>query len=325
VLVDGFGLSFDQALPIFAEWNQKKAHPPESDYQIRHKLEDAIKEHPVPSLKLLTLNRDGVPRGAATAEVSAEEPHAQTLLRLAGPATLWHTSDQCAYASLPFDGHVEHHEVRSPGMRRWLTRAFYSERGTPPSSEAMQGALGVLEAQAICDGPEHPLFVRCAELDGALYLDLSDDSWQAVEVTPSGWRIVTNPPVRFRRPAGLLALPEPRRDGSLELLRKHVNVQNADFVLLVMWLVAALRSKRPYSILALTGEQGSAKSTLARLARNLLDPHVCPLRSEPRDSRDLMIAATNSWVVAFDNISAVHPWLSDGLCSLATRGGYATR
>jgi hypothetical protein len=57
VLVDGFGLTFDQALPIFQHWNQDKAHPPEKDKQVRRKLYDAIKNNPVPSLKLLRANR----------------------------------------------------------------------------------------------------------------------------------------------------------------------------------------------------------------------------------------------------------------------------
>jgi hypothetical protein len=58
VLVDDFGLTFDQALPIFEDWNREKARPPESDRQVRHKLEDAIKNHPSPSLRLLNADRD---------------------------------------------------------------------------------------------------------------------------------------------------------------------------------------------------------------------------------------------------------------------------
>ena len=38
-----------------------------------------------------------------------------------------------------------------------------------------------------------------------------------------------------------------------------------------------------------------------------------------------MIAATNGWVVALDNLSAVPGWLSDALCRLATGGGFAAR
>ena len=38
-----------------------------------------------------------------------------------------------------------------------------------------------------------------------------------------------------------------------------------------------------------------------------------------------MIAANNSWCMAFDNLSHVPPWLSDALCRLSTGGGFATR
>jgi hypothetical protein len=271
--------------------------------------------------------RTGAPGGTATAAPPEKprETQAQTLLRLAGPAVLWHTPEQRAYVTLPINGHSEHHDIKSTGVRRWLTRAHYLALGKPPSTEAMQGALGVLESQAIYDGPEHPVFVRCAERAGTLYLDLCDEGWRAVEIDAAGWRIVAGAPARFRRPNGLLALPQPLRGGSLDLLRRHVTVRDDDFLLLVMWLVAALRARGPYPVLTLTGEQGSAKSTLARLARMLIDPHVSPMRSEPREPRDLMISACNCWVVALDNISGIPPWLSDGLCRLATGGGYATR
>ena len=38
-----------------------------------------------------------------------------------------------------------------------------------------------------------------------------------------------------------------------------------------------------------------------------------------------MIAATNGWVVALDNLSHLSTWLSDALCRLATGGGFSTR
>jgi hypothetical protein len=38
-----------------------------------------------------------------------------------------------------------------------------------------------------------------------------------------------------------------------------------------------------------------------------------------------MIAATNGWLLCFDNLDHVAPWLSNALCRLATGGGFATR
>jgi hypothetical protein len=120
-------------------------------------------------------------------------------------------------------------------------------------------------------------------------------------------------------------LPRPIREGSIELLRPYVNLSPSDFRLLVAWMAAALRPVGPYPILAIYGEQGSSKSTLARVIRSLIDPQDAPLLSEPGSTRDLMVTATNGWLLAYDNVSVIRPWLSDGLCRLATGGGFAGR
>lgn len=65
VLVDGFGLDYSEAMPIFRDWNAAKARPPESEKQLEHKLSDAIRNHPAPSLKLLNAERDGSGAGAS--------------------------------------------------------------------------------------------------------------------------------------------------------------------------------------------------------------------------------------------------------------------
>jgi hypothetical protein len=96
-------------------------------------------------------------------------------------------------------------------------------------------------------------------------------------------------------------------------------------MLVTGWLVQAYRPRGPYPVLCLHGEQGSAKSTAAKVLRALLDPASAPLRSEPREPRDLMIAASNSWVIAYDNLSRLPEWLSDCICRLATGGGFSTR
>ena len=110
------------------------------------------------------------------------------------------------------------------------------------------------------------------------------------------------------------------------MLRPFLNVQsNNDFVLVVAWLLACLRNRGPYPILIVCGEQGSAKSNFTAIMRSLLDPNTAPLRTLPRDARDLFIAASNGHVLAFDNISLVPDWISDTLCRLSTGGGFATR
>jgi hypothetical protein len=235
---------------------------------------------------------------------------ATQLVALAEAAELFHDAAGDAYATVASEGHRETYSVRAKGFRRWLARAYYERHEKAPGSQALQDALSVLDGKAQYDGPELPVFTRLGEHAGAIYLDLANDTWEAVAITADGWHVTDNPPVKFRRSRGMLPLPHPRSGGSIDLLAPFVNVEgDDDWRLVVGWLIGALRPQGPYPILVLHGEQGSAKSTTARVLRSLIDPNKAGLRSEPREPRDLMVAAHNSWIIALDNLS--HPgWLT---------------
>ena len=55
---------------------------------------------------------------------------------------------------------------------------------------------------------------------GLIYLDLADEFWRCVEIDANGWRIAEDPPVRFRRSAGMQPLPLPLREGD-QLIRSR--------------------------------------------------------------------------------------------------------
>jgi hypothetical protein len=272
---------------------------------------------------------DPAERPVAHAEQETPKKSAATRivqLTAAAGVALSHTTEQVAYAAVPAGDRVETWQLRTRGFRNWTRRLYYTAEGKAAGAQAVEDALGVLESKALFDGPELPVYVRAAEHEGRIYLDLADPEWRAVEVRPDGWHIITRPPVRFRRPKGMLPLPAPTGGGRLEDLRRFVNVaDDAGWRLLAAWLLAALRPRGPYPVLVLSGQQGSAKSTAARVLRSLIDPNAAPLRSEPQEPRDLMIAANNGWLVALDNLSGLPGWLSDALCRLATGGGFSTR
>jgi len=239
---------------------------------------------------------------------------------------LFHTASGTAYADLVIDGHRETWPIRSRRFRAFLRRSYYRATGTAASGAVINGALEQLDARAQFDCPERTVHLRVAEHNGALYLDLADDQWRAVEVTPTGWQIVSAPPVRFRRTRGLLALPTPQRGGSIVALQSLLNLTSYDdFILVIAWLLAALRPGGPYPLLALAGEQGSAKTLTCKLLKALIDPGIAPVRTLPREERELMIAANSAHTLAFDNVSGLLAWLSDALCRLASGGGLAVR
>lgn len=174
------------------------------------------------------------------------------------------------------------------------TSPLLREHGCPPGGQAIEDALRVIEARAIFEGAEHIPYLRIAEHEGDVYLDLADSQWRAVRIRgePRGWAVVDRAPVKFLRSNAMQPLPVPEPGGMVEELRHLMNVETeGDFKLAIAWLVGTFHPRGPYPILALNGEQGSAKSTLSKLLRCLIDPNTAPIRSAPRDEQTLIIAA----------------------------------
>jgi hypothetical protein len=247
---------------------------------------------------------------------------------LGAPISLFHTATGVAYADIEIDQHRETWPIRGKQFRAWLRRRHYDRTGEAMGPTTIRSILDLLEARAQFDAPERAIHVRVAQHEGRVYLDLADHRCQAVEVGPGGWRIMTHPPVRFRRAAGMLPLPLPlpERGGSIEALAPFLNLPaRDDQVLVISWLLGALQHPGPFPLLAIAGEQGSAKTVLSKILRALIDPNVAPVRALPREERELMIAANNGHVLAFDNLSSLPGWLSDAFCRLASGGSVALR
>lgn len=124
----------------------------------------------------------------ASGDTAGQRPtQADILIELAASAELFHAPDGTGFADQDVSGHRETWPIRAKGFRRWLIRRYFHETGGAPNSEAMQSALGVIEAKAQFDAPERVVHVRVGGLDGRLYLDLCDETWRAVEIDTAGW------------------------------------------------------------------------------------------------------------------------------------------
>jgi len=250
-------------------------------------------------------------------------------LAIGSGATFWRNPEGDPYATIPAsDGHLENHPLKSRAIRDWLSGLLYREENRVPKGSAVADAISVLGGKARFDGEVHPVYVRFAECEEKIYLDLGGDEWRAVEIDADGWRVIpsTEVPVKFRRAKGFMELPEPTDDGSLEDLRKILNIPvGSDWMLIKSWLMQSFRPRGPYPILIVDGEQGSGKSWLGRILRGIVDPNKSPLRQPPQNTRDLMIAASNSWLVIYDNLSGLPKWLGNSLCIISTGGGLSTR
>ena len=263
---------------------------------------------------------------------SHEEAQVDMLTRLSHGAKWVKTPDGELYARVPVNGHAEVIPLNDKGLafRRWLLAQYYHETHLAASSAAVLRVVETCIAWAAYEATQAEAHVRLAAGEGgALFLDLANDAWEVVQITPTGWSILPEAPALFRRARSLRSLPTPQRcdtRAGLERLKTYVNVASeADWHLAVGWLLGVFHPSGPYPLLAISGAQGAAKSTATRYLRNVVDPVTAPLRESPRSSHDLVIAAKNNHILAFDNLSSIPAWLSDALCRMATESGYATR
>ena len=253
----------------------------------------------------------------------------ELLMGLASDARVFRAADGRFHARVPVNGRQAIFGLNSTAFRDWLIDGYMSAHQKLPARRAIRRVLEGLEARARFENDSPTVYVRVGRDQdqnlSSYYLDLGDHAGTVVKICASGWSIAQDTGIHFARPQGQLPLPLPERDGSIEFLREFVNVTESDFHLLVGWMAFALRPVGPYPVLVLHGNQASAKSTLVSVVRQLIDPQTAPHLAESRSTGDLMITAVNGWVLAFDNLSTLPNWLSDGLCRLASGSGFATR
>ncbi len=300
---------------------------------VHAELDRVVREYAPYCERLKTEEREQEERDEAARE-QQERSDVDTLVSIAEDlkhALLFRTPehhDPLAFAVLIVGKTRQTCPVNSKPMRQWLLKQFRLRQKRLPSRHALDEAIFAIEAITLQGDVVDEVHLRIAKHKGAIYIDLGDGTWRAIRVKPAGWEIVPSDdvPVHFLRRRGMKALPVPERGGSLHELFEYVNLpEGGQRCLFLCYLVAALCPWGPYTILVVNGEQGSAKSTLCRRARDLVDPSEVALRAFPRDARDLMIAAKNGWLQAYDNISSISPWMSDALCSLSTGAGFGTR
>ncbi|HEY6391988.1 MAG TPA: hypothetical protein VIX89_11965 [Bryobacteraceae bacterium] len=238
---------------------------------------------------------------------------AQALLYHARAATPFSSEDGEAYASVPAG--IDSRRVlplRSDAFRAWLTNNFYSEYDTAPSAEAFRAALYTLEARARHgESPAQRVDYRLGFegdpfLPSKIFLDLANDSGELVEITSKGWRTTDNLQHNFRQSSTTLPIPNPIAGRQpLTAFATLFRLTDANRTRAFAWLAAALRSTGPYPILVLTGPAGSGKSVLARALRSLVDPSTEPVRSPPKNDRELRRLAFNNWVLVFDRVHRI--------------------
>jgi DNA-directed RNA polymerase subunit N (RpoN/RPB10) len=267
----------------------------------------------------------GLPEKPSSEDKEQRQSQATLLVNLADDIELFVCQNNEPYATFVVNDHKENWALDSISFKDWLCRRFYLTYGQVVNEYAVKEALSNLAGKAKYEGGKHDIYVRRAEYNGEIYLDLCNENWEVVRITRQGWSITSECPVKFRRTAAMKSLPIPVKNGSLDELNKFLNIHGNDLILTKAWLLTTLQTGIPYPILVFSSQQKSGKSTSAKVLSDLIDPNEATLIGKPKSEEDLFISVSNRLMVTFDNISYIDENFSDSLCRISTGGAYVKR
>lgn len=230
------------------------------------------------------------------------------------------------YVRITVKGHKETWSTQSRMLSRLMQNIYWNNFHEPISNDALMKVVGVIEGKALFEGKEYRLHNRVACFEGAIWYDLSDDKWRTVKITKEGWEIVKDPPILFKRYGHQRPQVEPVKGGDVKSLLKFINIKDiAKQLLLLVYLISCFIFGFPHTILIVYGAQGSAKSTLKKLLKRLIDPSIMELVTLVGNQQELVQQLSHHWFSPFDNISDLSDACSDTLCKVSTGAGQSKR
>lgn len=249
------------------------------------------------------------------------------LMEIAQSCETWHSHDYAPYADVDIEGVRRTFLLEDLEFENWLSQQLWQRHKVSPSPQALKQCISTLTGKARYKSPKHQVWLRVGQHEGDVYLDLTNDQGQVVQITAEGWQVMPSQdcPIRFARNCNQRPLPVPQPGGDRDLLWQLLRIDPVDRPLLLAWLGFCLIPTGPKPILVLTAPKGAGKSCLARLLQALVDPYKGGLLGGVGDERSLAVAAKSRWLLAFDNQTSLRIQQQDALCRVATGAAFSTR
>jgi hypothetical protein len=235
------------------------------------------------------------------------------------------------YGWLDISGHREVLKIESGKFKRLLVKLFYNNVGSVPSRNLIDNWVHIFHAFADFEGPIYQLSSRVTPYNGDIIYDLTNELWQCVRISSSGWEILDSTPiplfVRHNQTAQVL----PNRNYDPDIFDRFLQIINAATgsqerqILLKVYIVSLFVSEIPHVMLILHGEKGSAKTTLQTLIKLLVDPSKPRLLTIHNDRTEFIQQLAHNYVAYYDNVRGTPDWLSDEACKAVTGVGQTKR
>ncbi|MEH6517809.1 MAG: hypothetical protein V7742_14080 [Halioglobus sp.] len=208
--------------------------------------------------------------------------------------------------------------------------AHSNHSGLLPYADDLKEACNHIAALAEIADVEEVVWQRVARVPDGIEIDLGDKANTRIVISSEKVQTINKgSKTLFHRTPHMLPFAMPANKGDLRKLLRYLNLREPDQWLLIIWIAYTLAhpkiSTTNYVILALRGNRGVGKSTLAWILALLTDPSLIGLQAFPSKATDLAISAQNAHVLFYDNLRRVVTALSDALCIMSTSGYLSNR
>lgn len=247
------------------------------------------------------------------------------LLNLLEDFNLYHSDEGETYLELRLENGAQNWPIDSEKVNGYLLNLYYENFKSLPDEKSIKKVVQVLSFKAQ-KKEKSRFWFRTGLYENKIYLDLSDQHNNFIQIDELGWQVVSTSPIKFYRSASSQPMCTPLSGGNINNLRHFLNlVSDKDFILFLSFMVGALFPNKQFPLLILQGPQGSGKTTATDILKELLDPSVPTLRAFPYNEQDIFIAARNAHLICYDNLSGINNRMSDCLCKISTGCGISGR
>ncbi|HSF49642.1 MAG TPA: primase alpha helix C-terminal domain-containing protein, partial [Nitrososphaeraceae archaeon] len=240
------------------------------------------------------------------------------------------------YALVKINDHFEVMAIDGSKFKKYLSKLYYDNNDNKSAnSEGINNAKMTLGANAVFKSQTIPLHLRIAwsnpETKDSIYYDMTDEKSRCIKITKGeSWKIVENQiEVLFKRFGHQSPQLEPLHDYDSKILDKFVdslNIKNeTDKILIKVWIVSLLIPVISIPMVLPFGPEGSAKSTLQKKIKLLIDPSSLDLLSIYNDKTQFIQQLSHNFLCFYDNVRYEPPWLSDETCRAITGGAFSKR
>jgi hypothetical protein len=227
--------------------------------------------------------------------------------------------------------------VGEPELRQALTRKFRQQAGNIPGATGLDMVMGALASEcAVSQSKLDAVFRIGDSKDGNYWMDLGTDDGLAIRYNAEGWEIVQRMPSNvgfaFRRSNSIKPLPKPVKMDvatAADVLDKHlhrfINVSDAQWPMVVAYMINHMIPGYKRPILLLTSEAESGKTTATTAVKFAVEGHMDRGGEIPSKPDDVAVTVAASRMTVYNNVSNIDKNMSDFLCQVQGGSRYEKR